>query len=423
MRAWRLMGLPCILLAGTAWAQNLGQPNSATPVAYEYAEEDPIGAPHLAPEETIDESPGEPWKIPQPYALSSRGIEIGGWFQGGIFANAWGAPSNGPLGFNNVGSGFTVNQLWGYITKEADTGGYGVDWGGRIDYIFGADGPDTQCFGDQSWDWGWNSAPEYGSAIPQAYVELAFNRLKIRGGHFYTIIGWEVVQAPDNFFYTHAYTMYYGEPFTHTGLLAEYDLNEKVKLFGGWTDGWDNGWENKADASTFLGGVFLTLTDRLTFNWACTAGDLGHDAAGVAQGDVYMNSIVGELKLTEQTKYIFQHDLGAISGLGVPPGQWYAINQYLEHEFNEHWATCLRFEWFLDDDGTRTPNHHGDLGNSGDYYEVTLGLNFKPNANIRIRPELRYDWYRGDLATGVHPFDHGTRSEQLSGGFDVVVTF
>ena len=49
--------------------------------------------------------------------------------------------------------------------------------------------------------------------------------LNVKAGHFYTPIGYESVPAPDNFFYTHAYTMQYGEPFTHTGLLGNYKVN------------------------------------------------------------------------------------------------------------------------------------------------------------------------------------------------------
>ena len=254
-------------------------------------------------------------------------IEISGWISSGIFGNAYGAPNNGPLGFNDVGDGYTLNQLWISFDKAADTGGCGIAWGGHIDYIFGVDGPDTQCFGDQTWDFGWNSGRDYGSAIPQAYFELAINDLTIKGGHFYTIIGWEVVQAPDNFFYTHSYTMYYGEPFTHTGFLASYKLNDRVTVHGGWTDGWDDGWTNPNGASTFLGGVNLSLTDKASLNWACSTGTLG-DGRGINRGDVYMNSFVFKYDMTQRFTYILQHDLGNISGVGATPAQWYGINQY-----------------------------------------------------------------------------------------------
>ncbi len=96
----------------------------------------------------------------------------------------------------------------------------GFDIGGRIDYIYGTDGPDTQAFGidNDHWDNGWDNGNDYGSAIPQLYMEAGYGDLSVKVGHFYTIIGYEVVQAPDNFFYSHAYTMYNSEPFTHTGV-------------------------------------------------------------------------------------------------------------------------------------------------------------------------------------------------------------
>jgi hypothetical protein len=77
----------------------------------------------------------------------------------------------------------------------------------------------------------------------------------------------------------------------------------------------------------------------------------------------------------------------------------------------------LRFEWFRDDDGTRV------VGNAGHYYGLTAGLNYRPHANVVIRPEIRGDWYDGPLTSGVAPFNEGRSTEQFSGGCDVIVTF
>jgi len=364
---------------------------------------------------------GDPCTLPQPCALQRRGITLSGWFSSGIYGNAHGAGTNGPLGFNDVGDGYTVNQLWLALDKPTDTGGYGVDWGGHVDYVFGVDGPDTQAFGDEDWDYGWNSARDYGSAIPQAYVELAINDWTIKGGHFYTIIGWEVVQAPDNFFYTHSYTMYYAEPFNHTGILASYKLNDNVTAHGGWTAGWDSGWGNRNGASTFLGGVALTLSEDASLTWACNTGTQGN-AGGVIRGDVYMNSIVFEYALTDKFTYILQHDLGSVSGAGATPSQWFGINQYFQYQLNDCWAAGMRVEWFRDDDGARVPIDAQLNGNPGDYYGITWGLNYRPHANVMLRPEIRYDWFDGLNPNGL-PFDNGQSNEQFSGGFDVIVTF
>ena len=107
----------------------------------------------------------------------------------------------------------------------------------------------------------------YGSAIPQLYLEAGYGDLSCKVGHFYTIIGYEVVTAPDNFFYSHAYTMYNSEPFTHTGaLVLPTRLVTDMTIYGGYVFGWDSGFEDNGDA--FLGGVSLE-SDRSAERYVC----------------------------------------------------------------------------------------------------------------------------------------------------------
>ena len=364
---------------------------------------------------------GDPWTIPQLCCLKDNGVTVGGWLEGGIFSNQYGAASNGPLGFRNVGDGFTMDQMWVFGERKTDTKGCGWDAGGRIDYLFGADGPDSQAFGDRTWDYGWNSARDYGSAIPQAYFEIAVNDWTIKGGRFFTLIGYEVVPATQNFFYSHSYSMYYAEPFTHTGVLASYKRNDRVTLYGGWVNGWDEGWEGKNRGSQFLGGVSLTLSEKATLTWATTSGRIGDGTAfaGAANGDVYMNSIVFNRKLGEKWTYVFQHDLGTNYNIGVDDNQWYGISNYLIRKINDCWSFAGRVEWFQDPQGARVSG--GD--SPGNYGEVTCGFNYRPNANVTIRPELRYDWFDGFAGTTALPFDNGRTDTQLSGGLDMIFTF
>ena len=288
-----------------------------------------------------------------------------------------------------------------------------------MDFLFGADGPDTQAFGDGGWDFGWNSSRDYGSAIPQLYLEFAVDDLTIKFGHFYTLIGWEVVPAPDNFFYSHSYTMYYAEPFTHTGFLASYAVNDDVTAYGGWTTGWDTGFEDLNEASTFLGGLSFVLSDDMSLTWALTAGDFGAGISGLADtGDIYMNSLVLEYQVTDNLTYILQHDFGQNSDIPGGATNWYGINQYLQYAFNDCLAGGLRFEWFRDDNGVRVPGN-----DRGDFYEITAGINYRPHANVIFRPEIRFDWFEGTIV-GTRPFGRtGQFSDQVSGGFDFIVTY
>ncbi len=361
------------------------------------------------------------WTLPQPDCLKDRKITVGGWLEGGIYGNQWGAASNGPIGFRNVGDGMTADQLWMFGERKTDTQGCGWDLGGRVDYLFGADGPDTQAFGDHTWDYGWNSARDYGSAIPQAYVEVAYNNLTVKGGRFFTLIGYEVVPATQNFFYSHSYSMYFAEPFTHTGMLAAYKCNDKVTLNGGWVNGWDEGWEGKNKGSQFLGGVTLKLSEKTTLTWATTSGSIGTGEAfdGAAEGDVYMNSLVLNCVLSDKWTYVFQHDLGTNYNIGDANNQWYGVSNYLIRKINDCWAFAGRAEWFQDPQGARVSGG----ASPGNYFEITGGFNYKPHANLTIRPELRYDWFNGIDGATAEPFNDGTASTQLSGGFDVIFTF
>jgi len=374
-----------------------------------------------------DEDSESPWTLPQPRALQDRNVTVGGWLSGGIFGNQFGAASNGPIGMRDVGNAFTADQLWIYAERQTDTGGDGWDIGGRIDYLFGADGPDTQCFGDQTWDYGWNSSRDYGSAIPQLYAEVAYNDLKVKIGHFYTPIGYEVVQATGNFFYSHSYSHTFGEPFTHTGGLAEYALNDRVKLYGGWVNGWDEGFEGKNRGSMFLGGVALTLSERATLGWYCSAGQMGSGAAfdGAPSGDLYYHCIVFNYQINDRWSYVLEHDLGTNYNVDPASGvdnQWYEINNYLYYQINDHLKLGGRFEWFQDPQGARVAA--GDFsGAPGDYFAVSGGLNWKPRRNVTIRPEIRYDTFSGSAAPGGLPFDNGTSRYQLSGGTDFIFTF
>ena len=120
---------------------------------------------------------------------------------------------------------------------------------------YGTDAQKTQAFGndDGIWDVTFDNGP-YGWAMPQAYLEFAAGDWSVKVGHFFTLVGYEVVPAVGNFFYSHAYTMFNSEPFTHTGALATYTGYENLTLYGGWTLGWDTGFDQYGGGSSFLGG-------------------------------------------------------------------------------------------------------------------------------------------------------------------------
>lgn len=367
-------------------------------------------------------------------------VFIGGWIQGGITGNGDGNRSsqgNYPVPFNQVSDGFIFNQApWIYAEKAVDTGGAGFDWGARVDYVFGTDGPDTQAFGDEGWDFGWNSSRDYGSAIPQLYVDLGYNNWTLRLGHFFTIIGYEVVPAIGNFFYSHALAQTYAEPFTHTGALLSYTPDDTWTFYNGYTFGWDSGFENNADAHTYLGGVSYNWEDIGTLAWMVNAGKFGDGEllphGGVAaDGDIYMSSLVATLNLTDDIQYVIQHDHGVNYHVpGGPGAEWYGVNQYLFITLTDTIRFGARVEWLDDADGARIGAHPFAnpaavaLGpTEGDYFNYTIGLNIAPHTNFMVRPELRWDHFTGTAPAGALPFDNGNEDDLFTAGVDAILQF
>jgi hypothetical protein len=322
------------------------------------------------------------------------GVTVGGWASAGYTSYNTGM-------FNNHPDTVDLNQAWIYAEKAIDNGGCGFDWGFRFDYMYGSDGQDTQAFSNNAgvWDEGWDHGNFYGQAIPQAYVEVAYNDLSVKLGHFYTIVGYEVVGAPGNFFYSHSFTMFNSEPFTHTGALATYNLSDDVTLYGGWTTGWDTGFDANG-GDTFLGGASLKMTDDLTVTYALTAGKIG---IGTNQTG-YSHSVVADLALSENWNYVFQNDLVSYGAVNKSVG----VNQYLFYTLSDCVSVGGRFEWWQSTTAA---------GIERDLYEVTVGLNYKPHSNLTIRPEVRWD---KDNAGVLIPAAH---NDKAGFGIDAVVTF
>ncbi len=342
--------------------------------------------------------------------------DFGGWLAGGFYSNAHGGNGsfgNAPLGFNNIDGG-QLNQAWIYADR-AVTRGDGWDLGYRLDFMFGADGQDTQAFGDGKWDESWDTSGQYGFAMPQLYVEGAYGNTSVKLGHFFTIIGYEVVTAPDNFFYSHTYTMYNNEPFTHTGILATHDWTDTITLNLGYTLGWDTGFSNKNDGATFLGGFSWSPSEYFSLIYATTFGDPGDDP--LDSTDTYMHSIVVDTQLTDNIEWVLQSDFQNRQS-NVADGRSYGLVNYLFYEWDQWTSIGFRYEWFRDRRGTAAV-----AGASEHFHAITLGLNRGITERLKSRSEVRFDWASRDDEFPGKAFDSGTQNSQMTFGTEFIWTF
>ena len=324
------------------------------------------------------------------YSISSEVLpecspwSFGGWTQFGYHKRA-------DFAFNQRPGKVDLQQQWFWLERTASPDCcQPLDWGFRADMVYGTDGPDTQAFGNtqgladvdaRGWDNSWDHGilnTGYGWALPQLYGEIASENWSVKAGHFFTLVGYEVVQAPDNFFYSHSNTQYNSEPFTHTGGYATYTGIENLELYAGWVAGWDTGFDQFGDGSMFLGGSKVTLMDDLTFTHILTWGDTGFRGS-----DAYNHSLVLEANLTENLDYVLQSDLLQIDSTNEDN---VSIINYLFYTVNDCVKLGGRLEWWKFD--PLIPNPSGNVS----FYNATFGVNIRPHANIVIRPEFRSDW-------------------------------
>jgi hypothetical protein len=405
--------------------------------------------------------------------LKDYGIKWGGWLNASVSVNSNSSPDkfNGPVTFGDRTGELQVNQAYLWIQKAVTASADEWDWGGRFDINYGTDSVFTQAYGTPAfdprtgavisnrghWDLHLTSFDQrfYSLAMPQAYGELNIpigNGLNIKAGHFYTPIGYEVVTAPDNFFFSKPYTFQYGEPFTHTGILGNYSIDDNWSVMAGavtasGTGGWDGSWDRNLGNWDFIGGGTWTSDDKnYSLNISSTAGPQSEQNSSTWA----LYSIVGKANFLDNTlHYIIQHDHGfandvitsntAINGKNED-ARWYGINQYLLYDIQEDLGVGLRAEWFRDNNGFRingparcgaglNANSSGTVSSytcpgysypwdGSSYFEVTAGLTYKPLKWITVRPNLRYDW-----TDKVKAFDDGKRKDQLLFSTDVVILF
>jgi hypothetical protein len=323
----------------------------------------------------------EPFDLGDRLFCEGSGWDIAGWTQFGYSSANDGV-------FNTHPGSLDLQQGYLYVEKKAD-GSKGLGLGGRADFLYGTDGSNTQAFGNNPGRWDYQNGFDHGIysyAIPQLYGELAYEDWSLKLGHFYTLLGYQVVPATGNFFYSIPYTFNFSEAFTHTGALATYSGYEDVTLYGGWTLGWDTGFDQLNQGNSFLGGASVKVTDSLTATYIATAGNLGW----IGQG--YTHSFVADWVINESWEYVFQSDLNSIWNSVNALGGHYetiGVNQYLFYNVSEKVRAGGRVEWWKAD---------GISVN-----ELAFGLNIKPIPNLLFRPEVRYNWVPGGNLPAVLP--------------------
>src|SRR4051794_39551276 len=214
--------------------------------------------------------------------LSDAGITVGGFVEAGVTYNF-----DTPNSHVNVGRVFdfedqdpTLHQVDLFIDKGVDPSKGKFDVGFHIEGIYGGDsrfihsngldfyGPGDATNGGQQF-------PDEQVDLVQAYATFGIpvgKGLTITAGKFVTLLGQEYINSSLNQLYSRSFLFGFAIPFTHTGVLAKYNLTDKLSVTGGVTRGWEQSTKDSNEAIDGLGQLAYAVNDKLTLTLSVVSG-------------------------------------------------------------------------------------------------------------------------------------------------------
>jgi len=300
--------------------------------------------------------------------------------------------------------GFTLEQLYGWDADYIHSNGLALVSNGKTPSAVGPGAGSTATI-----------HPKAQYDLNQANVVLSFgkvgNGLTVEGGKFDTLVGYEVIDAPSNPFFSHSY-IFAEEPFTQTGLIATYNLTDPngptpLTVTGGMSRGWDQATEDTNGDVDIMGQLKYVVTNKYSLQFTGITGN--EQPSGTTDGWRTILDFVGtwtysdQLTLSANGLFGWQaQDANPLAGPGAVGGTgvWYGAAAYAKYVLSDYVTLNARAEWFDDNDGGAPTQLAGgpNVGVPNQFYEVTLGVSIKPLphdamlSGLTIRPEGRWDY-------------------------------
>jgi len=228
--------------------------------------------------------------------------------------------------------------------------------------------------------------------LRQAYLTYKFsigNGLTLKAGKFVTLHGAEVIKSWNNFNYNISNSILFGFsiPFTHTGLMASYPINDYFAVDLGVVNGWDTVADNN-DGKTFHGGLTIKPHETLSLYLSGSYGSEQNDRGGSKRS---MLTTLVTYKPMDRLTLILDHNWGSESdlvkdaaGALSKTADWHGIAGYAIATLTDDLSLSLRGEWFADMDASRT-------GLKQDVWEFTPTLTYAIAEGLLARFEYRHD--------------------------------
>lgn len=240
--------------------------------------------------------------------------------------------------------------------------------------------------------------------LQEAYLSLRLPvgaGLTLKGGKFVTLLGAEVIEAPNNLNISRSFLFSFAIPLTHVGLLGSYPLTDTVAVTAGPVLGWDTATgRNEAPSGlgqvTYSGIKDLSASLNVILGPEQVAGTDTRHLRGVMDLVLTYTGVTG-LTLGLNADYGWERDAAPDGGTAV----WWGVAGYAAYDWTPALRTAVRLEYFRDQDGVRT-----GLGSRLGVVGATATVQYRVWKGLVARLEYRHD------QADERVFQGGTRRAQ-----------
>jgi hypothetical protein len=236
--------------------------------------------------------------------------------------------------------------------------------------------------------------------LQEAYVSgrtPVGNGIIVKGGKFVTLLGYEVIEAPNNLNFSRSFLFELAVPLTHVGALVTYRVTDWLSLTAGPVVGWDIADDNNG-AMSWTGQIAVTpINDLVTnLNWISgkeysfdTVGHLRNGGVRTVLDLVVTYTGIKKLTLGANVDYGWEEEEAFLKSIATRQdfdARWWGYAGYVAYDWTDKLRTALRGEYFTDPMGSRT-----GAGQKVSLWEMTATLQYKIWKGLMGRLEYRHD--------------------------------
>lgn len=323
---------------------------------------------------------------PPPYMVKALSdMQISGFVQASYFYNTQ-SPKDGMSDaylWNTKDNSFSLNKFKLTVASKPVASDK-WDAGYKASLMFGEDAPQLNTPGNNT---SFND-------LREAYVEVNVpigTGLNIKVGELISLLNYESGDGgAANVNFSQGNQWWFTGNGPSAGIQATYNFTDKVGLTLRVDNGLFQGPVDNNSGKALSGSLNLKPTSNFWVNV------YGYYDIQPANAETKGFGTIGGVQITEKLGTGFEFDYFNFYGPGNSSDLW-SIGGWVWYDFTPSVGVALRADYISSPDAVLGPAVRPGAGitttdTDGELGSVTLTLNWKPVANIKIQPELRYDY-------------------------------